>query len=126
MDVEVTGLRKLVQSLEHAGLKGVAAAEAAVLKGSMNIKKDASARVSGLSHAPAYPASISFDMHTTVGAINSEIGPDKGRRQGALGNLLEFGSVNNAPRPHLVPALEAEAPRFERVIADAAGKLLDG
>ena len=94
-------------------------------KGALNIKTDARRRVTGLAHAPAYPRAITYDSHETPTGAWAEIGPDKERRQGALGNLLEYGSVHNQPRPHMAPAAKAEAPRFEKAMQDLAVKALE-
>jgi hypothetical protein len=45
------------------------------------------------------------------------IGPDKGGPQGALGNLLEYGSVKNPPHRDGGRALDVEEPRFEAQLA---------
>jgi hypothetical protein len=45
------------------------------------------------------------------------IGPDKGAPQGALGNLLEYGSVKNPPHRDGGRAADAEEPRFEAQMA---------
>src|SRR4051812_13870755 len=79
-----------------------------VAKGALNIKTDARRRVTGHPHAPAYPNSITYDSHVTPTGGWAEIGPDKDKRQGALGNILEFGTSKNAPIPHMLPAAEAE------------------
>lgn len=91
-----------------------------VAKGALNIKNDARRRVSGLAHAPAYPSSITYDTEQTATGATAEIGPDKGKRQGALGNILEYGTLKNAPRPHMGPAAEAEKPKFEKAMEAAA------
>lgn len=96
-----------------------------VQKGALNIKTDARRRVSGLRHAPAYPNTITYDTQASATGASAEIGPDKGKRQGALGNLLEYGSVNNAPTPHMAPAADAELPKFERAMEDLGAKLLE-
>jgi hypothetical protein len=114
-------LRLLVADLGKAEAAAIAEARKVVEKGAVNIKKDWQRRWSGLAHAPALPAAITYDAGYGFGKIEAEIGPDKGRRQGALGNLIEFGSVNNAPIPGGVPALQAEAPRFEKALIDALG-----
>jgi hypothetical protein len=100
------------------------AARAVVAKGALNIKTDARARISGLAHAPAYPSAITYDSHETAGSAWAEIGPDKDKRQGALGNLLEYGSTNNGPRPHMGPAAEAELPKFAAAMEELAVKAL--
>lgn len=89
-----------------------AQARAVVAKGSLNIKTEARRNAPGGSHAPYYASSISFDVTETPIEIMGEVGPAQGRRQWGLGNLLEYGSVNNPPHPHLEPALDHEAPRF--------------
>lgn len=108
----VSGLNEVVAELDRAQSRMMPDVRAVVERGALNIKQDAARRASGLKHAPAYPQSISYDVHNTFGGVTAEIGPDKGRRQGALGNILEFGTPNNAPRPHLNPALDVEEPKF--------------
>jgi hypothetical protein len=97
-----------------------------VSRGALNIKRDAQRGSRGLKHAPAYPSSITYDISSLPTAISAEIGPDKQRRQGALGNLIEYGSVNNPPRPHIRPAADREQPRFEKALEDLARKPLEG
>lgn len=96
-----------------------------VARGALNIKKDAQASVTGLAHARAYPSSITYDAYAGLRGPVAEIGPDKTKRQGALGNLIEYGSVNNPPRPHVRPAVDAELPKFERAMEDLAARLLE-
>ena len=52
-----------------------------------------------------------------LGVVSADIGPDKSKPQGALGNILEYGTVNNAPFAHLGPALDREAPGFTKAIS---------
>lgn len=104
--------------------------EAVAKRGAVNIKKDwrANASESAGAHAGAYPYSITFDDPVrTMQAVSVEIGPDKDKRQGALGNLLEYGSVHNPPHNDGLRAAEKERPRFERALADVGeGMLLGG
>lgn len=99
------------------------AATAVVEKAALNIKNDARQRATGIPHAGGYPFSIKYER---VG-LRAEIGPEIGGRQWGLGDILEYGvpSRNTAPRPHLGPALAAEAPKFEQFLAEAAIKALD-
>jgi hypothetical protein len=100
-------------------------ARAVVAKGALNIKTEARRRVSGLAHAPAYPNSITYDIGVSGSTVTAEIGPDKAKRQGALGNILEYGTRKNAPIPHIRPAVEAELPRFEKALEDLAVEALE-
>lgn len=111
----------LAADLAAAGVRVVAAASAVLAKGALNIKNDWRASASGLKHAPLYPLSISYDIETKGTTITAEVGPDKHKPQGALGNLIEFGSSKNPPHLDGARALAAEEPRFLAELADAVG-----
>lgn len=111
--------------LVHVAGAAPAESRQAVAKGALNIKSDARRRVSGNPHLPRYPASITYDSHETPTGGWAEIGPDKERPQGALGNVLEYGGTRSAPLPHMRPAAEAELPRFERAMEVLAVKGLE-
>lgn len=123
-NIDAHELVALAHDLDRAA--GVTPAEArkVVAKGALNIKTDARKLSSGISHAPAYPRSISYDTYDTPTGAWAEIGPDKSRPQGALGNLFEYGSVNNAPIPHMAPAAETERPKFEKALEGLGVKSL--
>lgn len=114
------GLDAVLRAVSDAARIAPTDARKVVAKGALNIKDDARRRIRGLAHARAYPSSITYDLWPNWRGAVAEIGPDKAKRQGALGNLLEYGSVNNPPHPHLAPALAAERPRFERAMEDLA------
>jgi hypothetical protein len=117
-------LRSLAHDLSEAPRKVQREALAVVEHGAVNVKKDwaENARASSGRMAPAYPSSISYDISlgaALAGVVEAQIGPDKQKRQGALGNLLEFGSANNAPHNDGGRALKKEAPEFERALSEA-------
>ena len=118
-------VRDLEQVLGQAAAGANEDVRAVVAKGALNIKRDAARRASGLAHAPAYPRSITYDVGQGLRGPYAEIGPDKKRRQGALGNILEYGTVKNAPIPHMAPAAAAELPRFEKALEDLAVKAIE-
>lgn len=117
--VDTSELDGLIRDLAEADRDAPKQGRQVVSKGALNVKDDAKDRASGLAHAPYYPQAIGYDLNTTGDVTSAEVGPDKGKRQGALGNILEYGTRNNAPIPHLGPALDDEEPR----LADAAGRL---
>lgn len=125
-DVEVHGLAELTAALSRAEARAVPEVGKVVDRGALNIKRGWADRWQGIAHAPALPAAISYDRYHVPGAVAAEIGPDKDKRQGALGNIIEYGTVNNAPRPGGGPALEDEAPRFQRALGDLGSGLLGG
>lgn len=99
--------RQALEVLEHAAVK--------VKEGWRD-----NARASAGQHARRYPDSISYDMAIGAGLhghIEFEVGPDKDKPQGALGNVLEFGSVHNAPHNDGGRALQTEAPALENALA---------
>lgn len=121
---EILGLSELIADLTDASVHVAGQAREVVAKGALNIKKDWQQRASGLAHAPLYPSSITYDTGWKRGGWEAEIGPDKDKPQGALGNLITYGSANNPPSGDDIAVTEAEAPRFEKAIGDLADRLL--
>lgn len=116
----------LTKDLERAAAIALAAAAKVVTKAAVNIKTDARQRVAGLAHAPRYPYSIGFDqVYVTRTGAQTEVGPDKDKTQGPLGNILEYGTKKNPPHPHMGPAGEAEEPKFARAMEDLAAKVFE-
>jgi hypothetical protein len=122
--VESVGFDELAADLRHAAERAPEEIRKVVSKGALNIKTDWRRRWGGLAHAPAIPRAVTYDIKSSGSKVEAEIGPDKALRQGALGNLLEFGSVNNAPIPGGAPALETEGPKFTKALEDLAERLL--
>lgn len=118
---DLDGLDALVGDLTDAPRKAQRNVVKAVRAGGQNIERDARKFSSGLSHAPLYPASITYDSKWDGNTIEVEVGPDKDRPQGALGNLLEYGSVNNAPVAHLGPAFDRNIPDVVQAVAEGTG-----
>lgn len=118
-------LRRIAHDLGDAPRHVQRDALAVVEHAAVNVKngwKTNAEKTSGR-HAKRYPASISYDLSlgaALAGRIEAVIGPDKSKPQGALGNLLEFGDVNNPPHNDGGRALRTEAPKFELALADLA------
>ncbi|MFJ4932309.1 hypothetical protein ACIP8U_00360 [Streptomyces pseudovenezuelae] len=113
-------VRRLERHLARVVPRARRDARAVTMRGAMNIKRDwkSNARSSAPKHAPAYPSSIGFDLAAYGPDIwMAIIGPDKGGPQGALGNLLEYGSAHNPPHRDGGRALDVEEPRFEAQMA---------
>lgn len=124
--IEVVGLEALAGDLGEAMRRAPVECRQAVEVTARKIKDAARSRAAEIGpHAKAYPASISYDIvYANAFVVQAEIGPDKDKAQGALGNLLEFGSTNNAPIPHLGPALAENEADFEYGINLATGRIL--
>ncbi|WP_432136831.1 hypothetical protein [Streptomyces sp. bgisy154] len=125
MSADVHELLGLARDLEAAPARIGRDLTSVVNRGALNVKRgwQANARTSSGRHARLYPSSISYDPHPVPAGASAEIGPDKSRPQGALGNLLEFGSVNNAPHMDGARALADEEPRFLAAVAVVADPL---
>ncbi|OKI22206.1 hypothetical protein [Streptomyces sp. CB03911] len=128
MSTDITGLQALVADLARVGADLDERTHQVVSRGALNIKRDwrANARASSGRHARLYPSSIGYDPITALpgGGASAVIGPDKDAPQGALGNLLEFGSAKNGPHNDGGRALAAEEPRFIAAVEQLAGDLL--
>lgn len=120
--VDTSDARRLAAAFDQAAKVAPEETRKVVQRGALNIKKDAQRRISGHPHLRHLPAAITYDSVQTGRGATAEIGPDKTRRQGPLGHLPEYGSVNNPPMPYLAPALQAEEPRFVQALEDAALK----
>ncbi|MFF7191765.1 hypothetical protein ACFZAR_42990 [Streptomyces sp. NPDC008222] len=107
--VTVTGINAVVADLEAFPTRLAANTVKAVRVTSQKVRDDARNRIKGHKYLPAYPYSITYDTKVTAEGVEGEIGPDKGRAQGPLGNIVEYGTSKNAPLPHLGPALDANA-----------------
>lgn len=109
MGVDVIGLNVVVADLNAFPQRLAVNAVKAVKVTSQKVRDDARNGIKGHKYLPAYPYSITYDVKVTAEGVEGEIGPDKGRAQGPLGNIIEYGTSKNAPIPHLGPALDANA-----------------
>ena len=82
-----------------------------------NIKKDLNAQAAGSSFR-GMAGSVTYDRRWSRGAVEYEIGPDKDRRGGALGNIFFFGTSRGGGTGDLDRPLREEAPRLERALGD--------
>ena len=111
-DVDMTQVKALAADLGGVGARLRPAVKGVITKGALNIKNAAKQAILDQTrhiYVKQYPYSITYDVSVGAGAtVTAEIGPDKDKPQGALGNLLEYGTPRDGPLPHLNPALDAE------------------
>jgi hypothetical protein len=122
--VRIVGLDKLVLEFDLASAQTIAGVEAVVGRGCMNVKRDWQQAWKGFKHLGFLPYTIGYDVFTTPGHIQGEVGPDLNKKQGPLGGVAEFGTPTSAPHPGGAPALDAEAPRFEAAMLALTERLL--
>ena len=77
------------------------------------------ARATSGEHGKWYPASITTEMKFAGFAIEVEIGPESGRKQGRMGRGFEYGSRNLPPHLDGLRAMPLAAARLDR-LSDAA------
>jgi len=125
MSVKVEGLREWQETL-HEAIELVPEETAKVVgRGCLNVKREWQSRWKGHPHISHLPYTINYDVETTREDVSGQVGPDLNRGgQAPLGGVIEYGSPTSAPIPGGLPALELEAPRFEKALADMAEKLL--
>lgn len=129
MAAKSSGLKEIAADCEFARDHAIEEVKKVVGRGSLNVKKAARETIRAASnrgYLPHYPKSITYDVRALSRVVIGEIGPDPARLQGGLGRLLEYGSRNNAPIPHLGPAVEAEEPRLAQYLEELGVKLMEG
>lgn len=124
MSSDVSELNQLAADLAEAGVLAGPRALGVVTRGSLNVKNEARKLAPSGPYTPRYPASITYDVTVERDRIVGEIGPDKDLPQGALGNLLEYGTARDAPHSHLGPALDREGPNFVEQVERLGGEIL--
>lgn len=123
IDVDFSETRRLEANI--AKVPGRVAVDVAAItaKAAHNIKTGLAADAENNGHYPAFADSITYDRKfSSLTSIDYEIGPDKDRRQGALGNILYFGTSKNAPVLDLEGPVRAEEPVFLRELQAAAAR----
>lgn len=85
-------------------------------------------KLEGSETLPALPYAVTYDVDRNkvfgVDVIEAEIGFDKSRTQGPLGNISEFGTPTTPPRGYGHAALEENQEDFERGVEIALDKAL--
>lgn len=114
-------LRAFAKDLEKISSKALLEVDAVLKKGAQNIKDELVAGIPSGSSWRALKGSISYDSKYGIGSAGYEIGPDKSRRGGALGNLYYFGGSRGGGHGDLEGPLNRETPNLEREL----GKVVD-
>jgi hypothetical protein len=115
-------------ALLKAAVEVVPTARAVVERGAANLKDRAreNVRRSAPRHNAHAADAITYDVDLSRFGVSAEIGYDKDRPGGPLGNLLEYGGHGDRSPAHrdLGRALDEEERRFPDVLAAAAERLL--
>jgi hypothetical protein len=124
VELDMSQVKALADDLGGVGARLRPVMKATISKGALNVKNAAKQAIIDQSRGifvKQYPYSITYDLTVSAGAtVTAEIGPDKDLPQGALGNLLEYGTPSKPPFPHLNPALDGEEENTVNWLAKAA------
>ncbi|BCW47908.1 hypothetical protein [Arthrobacter sp. StoSoilB13] len=120
-------VRRLATNLGRIAGDAVKDVDEVLKKGAQNIKTEMQADVSGSPHFKGMAGAITYDSHYLPGRARYVIGPDKGRRGGALGNIYYFGTSRGGGSGDIDKPLRSEEPRtvsaLEALAARWAGRL---
>lgn len=126
IELDSSEVKALVASLSGVPARAIAAVEAVTHRAAHNIKTGLAADAESDGYYPAFAASITYDRKfSSLTAIEYEVGPDKDRRQGALGNILYFGTSKNGAVLDFEGPIQTEEPKFLKALLDAASGSLD-
>lgn len=115
MSIDSSQLRAFTADLRRAPASVRIGIPAVVSRGALNIKNQLAEEMRSSRHFKGAAGSISYDLLSAGTA--ADIGPDKGRRGGGLGNIAYFGtSRGGGTVPDPQGALDAEIPNFEQAL----------
>lgn len=117
-------LADLARDLDNAGNISAEQTRDVVDDIATKVEQTARKTMTGRGHLPHYPKSITHDTYLIPTATIADIGPDKSKRQGSLGHILEYGSPTSPPIPHMGPALNAHTNDFEQAVERLSEGLL--
>jgi hypothetical protein len=104
--------RQLANDLGRIAGHAVKDVDEVLKKGAQNVKDEMVADVSASTHFKVMAGAISYDSEYGVGRPRYVIGPDKGRRGGALGNIYYFGTSRGGGTGDIEKPLRSEEPRL--------------
>lgn len=124
--IDMSEVTELAADFGKAAGSMVPAIDKAVERGALNIKNVMVDDAASSGHYKHFSRAISYDRAYSVGSITYEVGPDKDGPQGALGNILYFGTGQNGPVLDIEVGMRSEAGPLEKNVADAAWKAAAG
>lgn len=118
-------LRAFAVVLDEASEHALEGGRALVQVEALASKRDWQARWTGITGMPAIAAAITYDTKLVPGGAEAEIGPDKDRPQGPLGNIVEYGGSTHGPiRPAGAQVLTAATSRLMDLLGDVGERAL--
>jgi len=119
VQVDSSEIDRLVADLGSISADAAENVVKAVEVSSLKTKKSWQEPLKGSRTLGALPYAITFDVEGDGKTVTSEIGFDKSRNQGPLGNISEYGSPTITGRGYGLAALEKNIPDFEKGLSIA-------
>lgn len=104
---------KLAADLGDAGRGAIPFATKAVAVTANRVKQSWRGKVAGSPGLGGLAGALSYDVTAHVADVAAEIGYDKAKSQGPLGNVSEFGTSRHAPRGYGAAALQENEGDFQ-------------
>ncbi|UVK58404.1 hypothetical protein SEA_GLOBIWARMING_11 [Arthrobacter phage GlobiWarming] len=114
--------RALANDLGKIAGSAVKEVDAVLKKGAQNIKEEMAADAAASVHFKPVAGSITYESQYSIGTPRYVVGPDKGRRGGALANIYYFGTSRGGGSGDIEKPLRSEEPRLQSAIEKLADK----
>jgi hypothetical protein len=118
--IDDSQLVKLAADIARSPALSMVEIVATTVRAGKTIQRDAKSAAPKGGHVSGYAGKITTSTKKTAWSVETEVGPLQSG-QGALGEILEFGTARSAPHPHLMPAADAEIPTWLRYVSQALG-----
>lgn len=115
--------RRIANNLGKVAASTVKDVDAVMKRGAQNLKDDLAADARSSEHFKGMAGAISYDAMPALNRISYEVGPDKARRGGALGNIYYFGTSRGGGTGDLDGPVEREGPRLEQNLLKLADEM---
>lgn len=115
LSIDVSEVVGFVDCVGRVTASATREVDAVVKKGAQNVKAEMVADARESVHFKGMAGSISYDQ---LGPAHYEVGPEKGRAGGALGNIYYFGTSRGGGSGDIDKPVNAETPRLEQALTD--------
>lgn len=112
MDFDFSELDSLAADIGEAPRKAQKNIRQAMEVTARNVKNSWKSKVTGARFLRDLSPTVSYDITSGSDGVEAEVGFDRGRGQGKLGAVSEFGTPSSAPRLYGLAALEENQEDF--------------
>ncbi|WDF32248.1 hypothetical protein PTW37_10215 [Arthrobacter agilis] len=118
--IDSSEIRVLEQNLGKVSGDVLKRTDEVLKKGAQNVKEELTADAATSRHFRALASAMSYDSDYRPGQAAYEVGPDKNRRGGGLGNVYYFGTSRGGGTGDIDKPLRTEGPELEQNLGDLA------